>query len=816
MTLTPYISPNVFLHIPPSLSRKRRRTRKSQAGPVSLDAESEGLDHSTGTGSQTSSISNSTSTPIVSTSSTADPNGFKSGSERTTRPIRSNQSKDGRPPRQRRQRLQVTLVFFITGNPGLVSYYHPFLSLLVENLGQRNGDADADRIKARGDFVGREHGTGRRQGRDNEQHLSLKQSGEEQQRSQKRKETDDGKQSSDYGCDTDHGFDDLDDDHIVVVAGFSLGGFDVDVNIDADAGVQDNVKGSPWTKQKKGPMTGRSGVEKSENDRSENNGRWGAEGMTRGGLGTVRDDFQAHDRTDEVGGNMTDADESEDDHEDEDEDTQIRNLLYPPLPRQSGNGDRLADDRGSDDNDNSDIDDDDKNKLYSLREQIELSYARVESQPPTEPIKVIFIGHSVGAYIALEIMRLWHERHSHSHTHTQSGETESTGRSRSRSGNDLSKDAGSSSCADLLSSSSSSSSSAHVPAAAAATTTPIPTPASSTSTPRTPGPAPAPSPSIPTRPQSPSVPPSWTISGSFLLTPTIMDIHRSTSGRFATPLLTSLSHSHSLPSPLPRSLQLNPQFLLLSLSQTLLHSVLVNRLPAKWLSWLVARVTGMKPGSHGLEATLAFLRSPRGVKQALYMAADEMREIRADKWGEEIWGVGVAEATTTKAEASSSSSSSKQPPTPSTGASIPPPPTTETESRSMSDIPNHVQDSERHTPHPKFRPMLYFWFAKSDHWVADITREEIQKTRGRGVVERDEIDIDAFNTKADMTHLASDGPQDPKDEKTMVVEEEASLVRIFETDGLAHAWCLDQTEFVARRVSGWVREILDRDARASH
>lgn len=61
------------------------------------------------------------------------------------------------------------------------------------------------------------------------------------------------------------------------------------------------------------------------------------------------------------------------------------------------------------------------------------------------------------------------------------------------------------------------------------------------------------------------------------------------------------------------------------------------------------------------------------------MAGGELKEIRADQWGDEVWGAVEAEedmgATTTS-------------------------------------------------------PLLYLWFAKEDHWVASTTREEIVKKRG--------------------------------------------------------------------------------------
>jgi hypothetical protein len=102
------------------------------------------------------------------------------------------------------------------------------------------------------------------------------------------------------------------------------------------------------------------------------------------------------------------------------------------------------------------------------------------------------------------------------------------------------------------------------------------------------------------------------------------------------------------------------------------------------------------PPAHGLETTLAFLKSSGGVRQALYvmstfdyinilnvvctnvldrhMAADEMRTITSDKWTDDVWGVGCGPEPTTR---------------------------------------------------------LFFYFGKNDHWVAEKTRDEVIAWRGR-------------------------------------------------------------------------------------
>lgn len=198
-------------------------------------------------------------------------------------------------------------------------------------------------------------------------------------------------------------------------------------------------------------------------------------------------------------------------------------------------------------------------EIYTLTEQIELCYARLENlvtrlkqqytvseslgrgdttktgtADADVDIKVTLVGHSVGAYIALELVRIWHE---HEHEHKALNNSQS-----------------------------------------------IPSPTTTKTTTTT----------------------TWTIPSAILLTPTIQDLHLSASGRVASPLL---KYMPFLP----------------GLAHGLMQDVLVKWLPAAWLETLVSRFTGIQAGSHGLVATVAFLRSRRGVRQALEMARCELR-----------------------------------------------------------------------------------------------------------------------------------------------------------------------------------------------
>ncbi|KAJ5573502.1 uncharacterized protein N7459_007929 [Penicillium hispanicum] len=143
------------------------------------------------------------------------------------------------------------------------------------------------------------------------------------------------------------------------------------------------------------------------------------------------------------------------------------------------------------------------------------------------------------------------------------------------------------------------------------------------------------------------------IVGGVMLFPTVMDIAHSPSGQKLTKLLSLI----------PR----------LALVVGFFARLLTLLLPTSILRSLV-RFVMKNPPTHALNTTLAFLRSRDGVKQALHMAADEMRTITSDKWTDDVWGVGTAREPIVK---------------------------------------------------------LFFYFGRNDHWVAERTRDEIIALRGR-------------------------------------------------------------------------------------
>ncbi|PYI00802.1 hypothetical protein BO78DRAFT_380348 [Aspergillus sclerotiicarbonarius CBS 121057] len=157
------------------------------------------------------------------------------------------------------------------------------------------------------------------------------------------------------------------------------------------------------------------------------------------------------------------------------------------------------------------------------------------------------------------------------------------------------------------------------------------------------------------RSSSSSAPIDFDIIGGVLLFPTVMDIAKSPSGKHLTNLLYFIPH--------------------LALVVSFFARILTTLLPDFALRTLVKCFMGSPP-DQAVETTCAFLKSKKGVRQALHMAADEMRTITTDKWADDVWGI---------------SSSAEEPLT-----------------------------------------RMFFYFGRNDHWVAEQTREEIIEAKGKG------------------------------------------------------------------------------------
>ena len=244
--------------------------------------------------------------------------------------------------------------------------------------------------------------------------------------------------------------------------------------------------------------------------------------------------------------------------------------------------------------------------LYNLRDQITLTYLRLNSlianlsdaYPATRdlPVQVVLTGHSVGAYIALEVVRLHHKSYTSTHQ-------------------------------DFA---------------------------------------------------------PFTIPTAIHLTPTILNIAHSPSGRLATPLL---SYTPFLPN-------------LLQLASSIISSTM----PVSWLGRLVSTITGMQAGSEGLESTVAFLRTVGAVRQSLELAGWEMKEIGEEQWMEEVWGATEGEEVN-GIDGVHAGETVKQ-------------------------IGSETMATGKGGDAPWTAPKHYFLFAKEDHWVADATRDAIVKAMG--------------------------------------------------------------------------------------
>lgn len=148
-------------------------------------------------------------------------------------------------------------------------------------------------------------------------------------------------------------------------------------------------------------------------------------------------------------------------------------------------------------------------------------------------------------------------------------------------------------------------------------------------------------------------------------------------------------------------------------------------LPISFIAMLIKSFLGFPDDA--AHTTASFVKSPHGIQQALHMARDEMFQIDTDIWDDDVWGAAAP--------------------------------------------------SKSEHPHP--RPILRFLFARKDHWVADGTRDQLIRARGRGSVE--------------------------------VGEEWKPIMEIDEREDWPHGFCLNHSVPVAEKVAGYVRDIIAQD-----
>ncbi|KAL8939558.1 MAG: hypothetical protein Q9216_003289 [Gyalolechia sp. 2 TL-2023] len=113
--------------------------------------------------------------------------------------------------------------------------------------------------------------------------------------------------------------------------------------------------------------------------------------------------------------------------------------------------------------------------------------------------------------------------------------------------------------------------------------------------------------------------------GGVLLFPTITHIARSPSGIVASTLL-SIPHSAYIASTVAKAF--------------------MYFIPSSFLYWLIRYV--MRFPDHAARTTAAFIKSPIGIEESLFLGKDEMDQITDDRWGKEIWGAATEPGTNSK------------------------------------------------------------------------------------------------------------------------------------------------------------------------
>jgi len=159
-----------------------------------------------------------------------------------------------------------------------------------------------------------------------------------------------------------------------------------------------------------------------------------------------------------------------------------------------------------------------------------------------------------------------------------------------------------------------------------------------------------------------------------------------------------------------------------------------------WPNWALEGILryALRMPDHAVAATMRFLRSHDGILQALHMGRDEMMTITEVRWSDDLW---------------------------------------------------QVQDVDQRL---KQRTKFVFYYAKSDHWVDNKSRDEFIEQRMRDVENKLEFIID----QDDIPHafcLSMLAPSSSYSNSTAT-----------STDGF-----VDHSEQVAKKVKGWVENIAD-------
>lgn len=231
----------------------------------------------------------------------------------------------------------------------------------------------------------------------------------------------------------------------------------------------------------------------------------------------------------------------------------------------------------------------------------------------------------------------------------------------------------------------------------------------------------------------PSSPARPNLRSAILLFPTITHIAKSAAGK---------------------RLDLLRQIPILGPNAYLIARGLLSCLPVLAVSWIVSSLLRFPP--HASAVLVPWLKSRDGVWQALYMGMDEMRVIREDKWGRELWDIEHA---------------------------TPPAPV-------FADA--KAKDASIQTvSSPPLLPKFFFFFGQNDHWVADHYRDLFIASRNDG--------------KQPVTETTSNRDDDTASDTEAAVQSSTRI--IVDEDKLPHAFCIHHSETVGEIVHTWLREL---------
>ena len=216
----------------------------------------------------------------------------------------------------------------------------------------------------------------------------------------------------------------------------------------------------------------------------------------------------------------------------------------------------------------------------------------------------------------------------------------------------------------------------------------------------------------------------YDIDMAILLTPTVTHIASSPMGRMLAPVLGYVPFAPEIAQSCVRGL--------------------TAMLPRGSFAATMGKLMGQPP-EPALNTTVDWLRSHSGVRQALFMARDEMRDIAEDRWEEDVWQTS--------------------------------------------------NQGERGT-----RVKLVFYFAEEDHWVNGSIRDSLISSKTRDsrpvdVIEEHEGEVVRNQSDDDEKSRERASMRDPG--PTFMVEEKGALV---------HGFCIRHSGFVAKKVISWMGE----------